>query len=184
MIKISAENIKNAQKMLEIAPKEVTNAALAAINTAATTINAQASKSIRERYTVQAKAVKKHVKKYRANKSNLTAKIIGTSDRLLITHFEVKRNKKGPVKVRVLKGGSLKSVPGMFFGTTKRGFTGTLKRIGKARYPLDVPHGPSIPSMFGNGGIMRKLTAVADETLNKRFEYEISCRFNKIWREE
>lgn len=184
MIKISVENIKNAQKMLEIAPKEVTNAALAAINRTADTVNAQASKSIRERYTVQAKDVKKHVKKYRAKKSSLTAKIIGTGDRLLITHFEVKRNKKGPVKVRVLKGGSLKSVPGMFFGTTKRGFTGALKRIGKTRYPLDVPHGPSISSMFGNRDIMRKLTAVADETLNKRFEHEISYRFSKIWREE
>lgn len=58
MIKISAENIKNAQKMLEIAPNEVTSAALAAINRTADTVNAQASKSIRERYTVQAKDVK------------------------------------------------------------------------------------------------------------------------------
>lgn len=183
MIKISAENIKNAQKMLEIAPKEVANAAVAAINRAATAVNTQASKSIRAKYVIKAKDLNKHIKKYRANKSNLTAKIVGTSDRLLITYFDVKRNKKGPVRARVLKANSLKAVPGMFFGTTRRGFTGVLKRVGKARYPLDVPHGPSVPSMFGNDEVMKELTALADETLQKRFEHEISHRFGKIWSE-
>lgn len=183
MIKISAENIKNAQKMLEIAPKEVTSAAIAAINIAATAVNTQASKSIRAKYVIKAKDLNKHIKKYRANRSNLTAKIVGTSDRLLITYFDVKRSKKGPVRARVLKANSLKAVPGMFFGTTRRGFTGVLKRIGKARYPLDVPHGPSVPSMFGNDEVMKKLTALADETLQKRFEDEISHRFSKIWSE-
>lgn len=185
MIKISAENIKNAQKMLEIAPKEVTSAAVAAINRAATAVNTQVSKSIRERYVIKAKDLNRHIKKYRANRSTLTAKIIGTSDRLLITYFDVKRGKKGkgPIRARVLKASSLKAVPGMFFGTTKRGFTGVLKRIGKARYPLDVPHGPSVPSMFGNNDVMKEVTAIADETLNERFEHEINHRFSKIWSE-
>ena len=183
MIKISAENIKNAQKMLEIAPKEVTSAAVAAINIAATAVNTQASKSIREKYVIKAKDLNKHIKKYRANRSNLSAKIIGTSDRMLITYFDVKKSKKGPMRARVLKASSLKAVPGMFFGTTKRGFTGVLKRVGKARYPLDVPHGPSVPSMFGNKDIMKLLTSLADETLQKRFEDEINHRFDKIWSE-
>lgn len=182
MIKISAENIANAQHLLKIAPKEITNAAVAAINRTATTVNKQVSKSICERYAIKARDVKKHIKKHRANKSKLTAEIIGSGDRLLITYFDVKRNKKGPIKVRVLRGGSLKAAPGMFFGNTKRGFSGVLKRVRTTRYPLEVPHGPSVPSMFGNETIMKNLTDLANETLNKRFEHEISYRFNKIWR--
>lgn len=180
MIKISTENINNAKKLLEIAPNEIANAALAAINRTATTVNTQASKSIREKYIVKAKDLKNRIKKYRASKNSMTAKIVGTGDRLLITHFKVSRNKKGPLKAQILKAGSMKAVPGMFYGKTKRGFEGVLKRKTSARYPLDVPHGPSVPTMFGRDDVMKKLTTLADETLNKRFEHEISYRFNKI----
>lgn len=183
MIKISVENINNAQRLLEIAPKEVTNAALAAINRTATTVNARASRYIRERYIVKAKDIKGHIKKYQASRSNLTARIVGSGDRLLITHFKVSRNKKGPLKAQVLKAGGAKAVPGMFYGRTRRGFDGVLKRKTAARYPLDVPHGPSVPAMFGNDDVTKKLTALAEETLNKRFEHEISYRFSKILEE-
>lgn len=182
MITINANNLENAERLLRLAPNEIKSAALAAVNRTASKVNTQTSRSIREKYNIKAKIVKSHIKKQNATKSSLTAKIIGSGAPFLITHFTVRKRRKGPLLVRVLKRGNAKPVPGMFLGTARKGFTGAMMRLKRSSYPLRIPYGPSVPTMFGNRDVANELESMADKWLNERFNHEVNYRFGKLWR--
>lgn len=72
-------------------------------------------------------------------------------------------------------------MPGLFLGVSRKGYTGAMQRAQrKARYPLRIPYGPSVPQMFGSENVIGELTPLAEATLNKRFLHEVEYRFGKI----
>lgn len=181
MITIEAKNIEYAKAVLGNSPKAIKTAAAAAINRTVTTVKAKTSKSIRENYTIKARDIKSKVSTKRASSSNLRGVISSTGNANLITAFRVRPRKKGPVRVQVLKKGSLKPVPGLFVGRSLKGFVGAMQRTKRnARYPLRIPRGPSVPQMFGSKNVMGELVPLAEETLNKRFLHEIDYRLDKL----
>lgn len=180
MIELDTKNLTYAQQMLANAPKQVRLAAVSAINRTVTKMRTQTSKTIRENYVVKAADIKSTLKIRRASSARMHGVIASHGRPLLLTAFRVRANKRGPVKVQVKKQTGAKSVPGMFLGTSRRGYTGAMYRRQPARYPLRVPYGPSVPQMFGSRDVIGELTPKAEATLNERFLHEIEYRFGKM----
>ena len=181
MISIDAKNMEYAQQLLGKATKEINLAAVNAINRTITKIKTQTSKSIRKNYLVSAKNVKGTLNIKRASRSKLRGVLASQGSPLLLTTFRVRANKRGPVKVQVRKLGGAKAVPGLFLGVSRKGYTGAMQRAqSKARYPLRIPYGPSVPQMFGSENVIGELTPLAEATLNERFLHEVEYRFSKM----
>lgn len=181
MISIDAKNMEYAQQLLGNAPKEINLAAVNAINRTITKIKTQTSKSIRKNYLVSAKNVKGTLNIKRASLSKLCGVLASQGSPLLLTAFRVRNHKRGPVKVQIRKQGGAKSVPGLFLGVSRNGYTGAMQRKKrKARYPLRIPYGPSVPQMFGAENVIGELTPLAEATLNERFLHEVEYCFRKM----
>lgn len=181
MISIDAKNMEYAQQLLGGAPKEIEQAAANAINRTITKIKTQTSKSIRKNYLISAKNVKGTLNIKRASRSKLCGVLASRGRPLLLTAFRVRANKHGPVKVRVRNLGGAKAVPGLFLGVSRKGYTGAMQRTQrKARYPLRIPYGPSVPQMFGSENVIGEFTLLAEATLNERFLHEVEYRFSKM----
>lgn len=181
MISIDAKNLEYAQRKLGGTPKQIEQAAANAINYTITKIKTQTSKSIRKNYLVSAKNIKGALDIKRASRSNLRGVLASRGSPLLLTAFKVSVNKRGPIKAKVRKQTRVKAVPGLFLGVSRKGYTGAMQRTQrKARYPLRIPYGPSIPQMFGSEDVIGELTPLAEATLNKRFLHEVEYRFGKI----
>ena len=181
MISIEAKNLEYAQQMLGGAPKEIEQAAANAINRTITKIKTQTSKSIRKNYVVKASDVKSTLNIRRASRAKLHGVVASRGRPMLLTAFRVRANKRGPVKVQVRKQSGAKAVPGLFIGISRKGYTGAMQRTQrKARYPLRIPYGPSVPQMFGSENVIGELTPLAEATLNERFLHEVEYRFSKM----
>lgn len=181
MISIDAKNLEYAQRRLGGAPKQIEQAAANAINYTITKIKTQTSKSIRKNYLVSAKNVKGALNIKRASRSKLCGVLASQGSPLLLTAFRVRNHKRGPVKVQIRKQGGAKSVPGLFLGVSRNGYKGAMQRKKrKARYPLRIPYGPSVPQMFGAENVIGELTPLAEATLNERFLHEVEYRFSKM----
>ena len=180
MISIEAKNLDYAQRLLASVPKGVRNAAINAINRTIAKMKTQVTKSIRKNYLVSAKDVKGTLSIKRASGARVQGSITSTGSSPLLTAFRVRVNKRGPIKVQVRKGISAKAVPGLFLGTSHKGYVGAMmrKKI-HARYPLKIPYGPSVPKMFGSKNVMAELTPMAEKTLNERFLHEVEYQFSK-----
>lgn len=181
MISIDAKNLEYAQRKLGGTPKQIEQAAANAINYTITKIKTQTSKSIRKNYLVSAKNVKGALDIKRASRSNLRGVLASRGSPLLLTAFRVRNHKRAPVKVQIRKQGGAKSVPGLFLGVSRNGYKGAMQRKKrKARYPLRIPYGPSVPQMFGAENVIGELTPLAEATLNERFLHEVEYRFQKM----
>lgn len=123
--------------------------------------------------------------------------VVGTVGRMLpITYFNLspkpkniisalrageKIEKAGPMRVRVIRAGGFKNVPGLFVQQSSRSnYAGPMLRYLKTRYPLDIPYGPSIPQMAGNKDVLEDLAPFAEKVLNRRFLHEVSYRYGKF----
>lgn len=180
MIVVDAKEVEKARILFHKAPNLVEAATVDAINRTSTAVKTFVSKTIRANYLVSAKDVKSALGLKRATKTNLVGIITSVGEPPLITAFRVKVYKKGPVKVQVLKKGKPKKVRGLFMGTSLKGYVGAMQRKDlKMRYPLRIPHGPSVPQMFSAQRSMSSITPFAEKTLNQRFVHEIDYRFNK-----
>lgn len=178
-IDIKEENMKQVEELVKSSPKLVTKCAVSAINRTITTVKTEISKSVRERYTVKAKEVKRAFTVKRASSSLPKAEVIAKGSPLGLPSFSIRRRKRGPVRVQVLRGGKAKPVSGLFFNKFKSGYTGPMHRRQPARYPLASPFGPSVPGMVGNEETLEPAAQRAEEVLNERFLHEIERRFPK-----
>ena len=99
----------------------------------------------------------------------------------MITAFRVRAYKKGPVRVQVMKKNKPKPVLGLFIGSSLKGYVGAMQRKNLSmRYPLRIPHGPSVPQMFSADRSMSVIAPFAEKTLNQRFLHEVSYRYGKF----
>ncbi|WP_293726880.1 phage tail protein [uncultured Phascolarctobacterium sp.] len=180
MISIDAKEIEKAKLLLHNYPKQVTAAAASAINRTSTAVKTQVSKTIRENYLISAKDIKGTLSIKRASSLKLTGMISSIGAAPLITAFRVRTYKKGPVRVQVLKNSSPKAVPGLFIGTSLKGYVGAMQRKNLSmRYPLRIPRGPSVPQMFAAKRSMSTIAPFAEKTLNQRFLHEVQYRLGK-----
>ena len=187
-INISSQKMDKVIRLMTKAPKEVQKAAAVSINRTILTARKEASVNIRKNYIIKAKDIKTALSYTRAKGNGfLMGEIKAKGPAPLLTAFRVsiyKRTKRGytrPPKVQVLKSSGAKTVNGMFHGKSKSsGYIGLMQRTSKKRYPLRIPHVPSVAQMLGSERVLNVITAKAEETLNKRFLHEVEYRINKL----
>lgn len=181
MISIDAKNMEYAQQLLGGAPKEIKRAIKSSINKSTKQIKTKVARLVRERYVISSAVVKKKVEIRKATLARLTGVVMSTGRPATLTRFDVRKSKKGPIRVRVLRSSNPKPIKGLFLQATRAG-NGPFpfKRLGKSRYPLTVLHGPSIPSMMGNENTINRLTPFAENVLNRHFLSEVYNRFSKM----
>ena len=176
MISIDAKEIEKAKSLLKNYPQQVIAAAASAINRTSAMV-----KTIRKNYLISAKDIKSTLSIKRASRLKLTGMISSIGQAPLITAFRVRAYKKGPVRVQVMKKNKPKPVLGLFIGSSLKGYVGAMQRKNLSmRYPLRIPHGPSVPQMFSADRSMSVIAPFAEKTLNRRFLHEVSYRYGKF----
>lgn len=175
-VELDKKVLNTAHNLFANAREQVGRAAGVAINRTLVSLRKETSVSIRKRYVINAGPIKKAFTMRRANKSSTQGSLVAKGTVLDLSYFRLRKPKRGPMRVQVLKAGGLKPVKGLFSHKGRR----PMMRTTAAAYPLRVPQGPSVPQMFGNEETLKALAPKAEETLNKRFLHEIVYRYKKI----
>lgn len=176
-VKIDAQQLENARKLLGHINGGVEKAASRAINRATEASRTAAITKIREGYHVSAGTVRDTIRIRRARPTSLYAMVRSSGKRMSLTAFSVrpsdpqKKGKKAIVKVAVKKTG-YKPLRKAFIANMK-GNVGIYERTTKKRFPIKKLMGPAIPQMLGTETVSRHIEEKAQETLSKRFEHEI-----------
>lgn len=178
-VTLDEKNARLAASLMRTMPSLVQKAAAAAINRTITTTRKEISKAVRERYIIRAGDVKRALSLERAKKQSPRGVITASGAPLSLAKFRLRRRKRGPVRVQVLRGGSARPVKGLFVQRFPSGYEGPMHRRQRARYPLTTPFGPSVPAMVGKEETLEQFVPKAEKTLNERFLHEISWRLSK-----
>lgn len=181
MITFDIEGIETAKILLKDCPSKISVAAANAVNHTARKLRTTISKTIRKEYIVPAAEIKKSLNVQRASRVRLTGLIKSTGRPVPLDVFKVNTPKKGgALKAKVLKRKSPIAVPGMFYGTSLKGYTGLMMREHrKQSYPLKIPHGPSVPQMLGSEVVVDSIAEEAGKHLNERFLHEVNFQLQK-----
>lgn len=177
MITLDLQGSKEAERLLQLAPKEVYRAGAAAINRTITKAKTKVSVAVRREYIAKAADIKAAIAIKRASSGNLRGEINITGEPLQLTKFKVTQPKRGPMKAKVLKKSSLKPVKGLFV-VPNRGYLA--HRTQKERFPLKSPYGPSIPQMAGRESVSGEITDFAEDFFQTRFQHEIEFRLGGL----
>ena len=179
-ITLDEKNVQMAQAFLADAPLEVNRAMVAAINRTITKLKKDTAVTVRTRYVARSGDIKKSFSVERASGGKAVGRLRSKGPSLPLTAFRMSRPTRGPMRVKVLKSGSLKPVRGLFSRRFPRGYVGPMRRVGRTPYPLRTPAGPSVPQMVGHDATMNVLVPEAEKTLNERFLHEVEFRMGRI----
>lgn len=172
-IEFDAQGIEEAKRLLADSPARLRRAAANAVNRTIKHLGKEISVTVRSEYIVPAREIKKTLAIRRASREWLTGKISAVGSPLPLGVFKVTKPKDGALKAKVRKSSSPKPLKGVFIGKSHKEYTGAMRRVGSASYPLDVPYGPSVPQMLGNKSVMEPIEKEAEEYLNERFLHEV-----------
>jgi len=151
-----------------------------ALNRAVENARTNVVSKTREDYYVKASEVRSTIRIEKASSSRLMAKVNARDTRRELIGFKVRpgkpNSKKPPAVIRVaVKKNGFKELPGAFLAAgTSSGKVHVLKRARKARYPLLIKYGPSIPEMIGQPKIRIYVENEAKVTFEKRLDHEIN----------
>jgi len=157
------------RRLLEIgqdAPKAATRAVNRTLSTVktATVRGLVAAVGLRNKDVTPAIAIK------RATFSNQIGTLTVTGKRIPLIAFGARQTKAG-VTYRLPSGRGL--IPSGFLATMKSGHRGVFARRGKPRLPIVEQFGPSLPHAMVAGGLLAKMQALGDATLEKNMLHEI-----------
>lgn len=175
-VELDKKVLDTAHNLFANAREQVGRAAGVAINRTLVSLRKEASVSIRQRYVIKSGTVKNTFTLRRAGRSSTRGALLSKGTVLDLSNFRLRKPKRGPMRVQVLKAGGLKPVKGLFSHKGRR----PMMRTTASAYPLRIPQGPSVPQMFGNEETLKGLAPKAEEILNKRFLHEIVYRYKKI----
>lgn len=178
-VKLNEKNARLAASLMRFMPSQVQAAAVAAINRTITATRKEISKAVRERYIIRTGDVKRALFTQKAKNQSPRGVITVKGTPLSLAKFRLRRRKRGPVRVQVLRGGSARPVKGLFVQRFPSGYEGPMHRRQRARYPLATPFGPSVPAMVGKEETLEQFVPKAEKTLNERFLHEIKWRLSK-----
>jgi hypothetical protein len=173
-------DIKRAVAEVQALRKDIDKATYRALNRAIDKVATETGREIRKEYNVRQKAITSALRKRRAHKKSLFARLIVEGVRLGLIEFAARQNRAGTsVKIKV-KGGR-KTVKSAFIAAnTATGYRGVWRRVGKDRYPIRNLTSISVPQAFANKTVIAALEKVAVETFNKNFEQQVRFLSGRI----
>lgn len=155
-------------------------AAARALNRAAITVRAEASREIRKEYNLKAAEIKNEISIDRATRLKLRAIVGVKGRRLTLYRFNAKQNKVG-VAVTI-KRGQRKTIKSAFIAKGKGGnmvvfargvYSGGKFVPGKPRKPIAALRTTSIPIMFSQRAVSSALERIAIDAFSKNYESEL-----------
>lgn len=167
-----------------------------ALNRAATTIRAEARKTIRSIYNVDAARITRAISLKRATPADLSAGISAKDVRLALSAFgraslrgrlerarKTGRRVRSTITVRVRRAGGAKPVRGnpQFAGTpflqnVGAGHLGIFQRVGRARYPFKELFSISVPGALTSRDVGRILRQVATNRFRDELVRDLNFR--------
>ena len=162
-------------------------AAARALNRAATTVRAEASREIRKEYNIKASEIRKEMSIQRATPSRLVSAVKAKGRRLTLLRFNARQNRTG-VAVTIKKG-RRQTIKSAFIARGKGGNPVVFARgqyvngrfvPGKPRYPITALNTVSIPVMFSQKVIVRALERVAGEAFRKNYLSELRFALGQV----
>lgn len=176
MITIDIEKVKEVEKELGQYKSKAPVALSRALNRAASNAKTNASKKVRENYTIKAKDISSTISITKANRGSLRAVVKSKGERIPLIKFKVSpsnpRTKNPPkvLKVAVKKGG-LKALVGAFVANVNG--NKVFRRLGKSRLPIEQLFGPAVPQMLGTSTVKEFVESEATKVFDQRLDHEI-----------
>lgn len=172
---------------------DVDKATYRALNRAIDKVATETGREIRKEYNVRQGVIRAALKKQRAYKGKLFARLVVEGVRLGLIHFAARavnpwnvkghrRRPGGGVSVKIKVKGARKLIRGAFItASTANNFTGggsmgmkqVWRRQSKARDSMLTLRSLSVPQAFANQAVLAALEKVAVETFNKNFAQQI-----------
>ncbi len=176
MITIDIDKIKEVEKELGEYKNKAPVALSRAINRAASNAKTNASRKVREQYTVKSKDVNSTISITKASTGSLGAVIKSKGERMPLIKFKVSpsspRPKNPPKVLRVeVKKGGLKNLVGAFVANVSG--NKVFKRITSKRLPIQQLFGPAVPQMLGNISVKEFIENEAKKVFDQRLDHEI-----------
>ncbi|RCX20883.1 minor tail protein Z (GPZ) [Anaerobacterium chartisolvens] len=184
-IRIDTRQLNNIGRQLRGLEREMPGAAASALNRTVDYINTQVGRIVTQEYSIKTTTVKKTIKKHKARRGELSAKLVSQGHLLSLANFPFSPKSPGTkrkVKVKIKKQGGRKTVntsPSAFVQNMNNSLN-VFMRVGEERKPIVVLRTLSIPQMIGNEDINRQIQRDAQAKLSERIEHEVQRRLNRI----
>lgn len=171
-------NIAAVKAQIPAARDDLVNrATVNALNRAATTVRAEASKEIRKIFNLKASAIKAKIDLRRASKGRLEAHVVASGKRISLSEFGARWNRRMPgVSVQVYRQGARKTVRGSWLMPTKSGYVGAFRRVGRERYPIEFLTSVGFGQMFKSKQLTNALKTIAQDRFQVVLTQELKFR--------
>ncbi|MBU5438294.1 phage tail protein [Tissierella sp. MSJ-40] len=182
MIEITNEQIERVNLILGGIKNAPNKAFYNTINRALMTVRSKSGKMIRETYRIKQSDItsNQNMKLKRASMRNLEGQIEFAGSVIPLIKFKVTPSepKRKTVSVSVLRTEGGKRLQSAYVANLGRYGAGVFERMTSKRETSQQLFGPSTAHMMGNAGVIQKVEAAAQETIDKRIEHEISRILN------
>lgn len=144
-------------------------------------VRTDATKSVREDYTIKAGDVRGEIKVDKGKvKSDMMLTVKSKGPNLPLTKFKTTVSRSG-VKANVLKTTGLKRIPGAFKMTGPKTKPGVFSRVGNPRLPIKELYGPAVPVMLNKDGVVERIDERARERMQERFDHNINYVLGRFY---
>ncbi|MER2169031.1 MAG: phage tail protein [Psychrobacillus psychrodurans] len=174
-VSVDENQLKDIQERLGSFKNKAPNVIANALNRGMNNIQANIKREVRKEYHIKAGDIDVTLRKNRANKSNLSARVLSIGgviplDKFKVTPKSINPKRKSTISVAVKKGSSIK-LKGAFMADING--PKLFMRVKKSRLPIKRLFGPSIPQMIGREERVDFIQSESVDTVNKRLDYEI-----------
>lgn len=180
MIALDSKQLDKVKKMLGNMPGAVEKAVVATLNKAITSAKGDAAKHVAKNYVIQSKRVRETIGIQKANKNNLSARIVSRGRPRALSYFKTRptdmprRRMKKRVWAQVKKGGGSNLSKKTFITRFKSGHLAVVSRVDdKKRFPLVQHYGPAISQMLNANSVVEYVENKALERVDKLLNHEI-----------
>lgn len=160
----------------EIEKKVIRRSVNSALNRTSTQVKAHTAKAIAKETGLLQKQIKPHIVRYKSEFTTLETGVIITGKHLDLTEFKPKQLKKG---IRAKPWGKLRTFPGSFVGTDRKGKKRVFVRKGKKARPLSVLFGPSIMVEFQRDKFFKKVASIVTKNFPIHFARDLIFNLKK-----
>lgn len=159
-------------------------AIMRSINRAVDSTATESSRIIRQVYNLRHSAILAALTKEKASKITLTGNVTFKGRRVPLIEFQARWRQGQPIgaTAKIFVGGSRAAYKGAFIAAARRnnptgggsaGMEQVYVRVGRARYPIRVLRGISIPLTLRNKVVIEAVRKVASDTFTRNFMQQI-----------
>lgn len=183
MIEITSDAIERVGTLLADVPKGAERVFANAMNRGLGRVKTQATKRVKEVYTVQNKALQEatNIRVSKASTGSLAGYVSFSGVKIPLYKFKVTPTKPGTgkqVRAAVKKGGSGTPFEDAFIAEMNNEHTGVFERLTRERLPIEEKMGLSAAQMVGNENIIEGLEKEAQTLVNERIVHEMNRILN------